>query len=65
LENKTKFIITVLSAMVPALSILALFFEKNLLKRIWIIIGLTRAFATILSVFMGAKRIEIFSAVAV
>ncbi|CZR56646.1 uncharacterized protein PAC_06535 [Phialocephala subalpina] len=64
LESITKLIVTMLSAMVPAVSIVALYFEKNLLNRIWIMMGLTLAFAAILSIFTGAKRIEVFSATA-
>ena len=64
LESTTKFIITVLLAIILATSIIALYYEKDLVKRIWIIIGLIFAFAAILIVLIGARRIEIFSATA-
>lgn len=50
--------------MIPATSIIALYYEKDLVNRIWIMMGLTFAFAAILTVFTGARRIEIFSATA-
>lgn len=60
----TDFLITIAAAMLPALSILGLYFENDILKRIGIMIGLTTAFAAVLAIFTEAKRIEIFSAVA-
>ncbi|KAL2066006.1 hypothetical protein VTL71DRAFT_2077 [Oculimacula yallundae] len=64
LKTTAKFIITLLSSMLPALSILGLYFEKDLLKRIGIMIGMTFAFAAALTFGTSARRIEIFSATA-
>ena len=44
------------------LAILGLYFEKNLLRRIYIAIGITAALAAVLSIFTSARRIEIFMA---
>jgi hypothetical protein len=48
--------------MLPALSILGLYFEKDLLKRIGMMIGMTFVFAVALTFGTSAKRIEVFSA---
>ncbi|CAG8982356.1 hypothetical protein HYALB_00014055 [Hymenoscyphus albidus] len=60
----TKYLVTLVSSMLPAVSILGLYFEKDLLHRIWIMLGMTFVFAAALSFGTSAKRIEIFSATA-
>lgn len=60
----TDIVVSIFAAMLPALSILALYFVKNLIKRIGIMICLTFVFSGALAIFTDAKRIEIFSAAA-
>lgn len=55
---------TTLASILPVLAVLGLYFEKNLLNRIYIMIGITAIFAAVLSVFSKASRAEIFSATA-
>jgi hypothetical protein len=64
LKTTAKFLVTLLSSMLPALSILALYFEKHLLNRIGIMISMTFVFAAALTFGTSARRIEIFSATA-
>ncbi|EEU34028.1 uncharacterized protein NECHADRAFT_85466 [Fusarium vanettenii 77-13-4] len=55
---------TTLASILPVLAVLGLYFEKNLLNRIYIMIGITTIFAAVLSVFSRVSRAEIFSATA-
>ncbi|MAD86904.1 MAG: hypothetical protein CL912_28445 [Deltaproteobacteria bacterium] len=64
LKTAAKFLITLLSSMLPALSVLALYFEGDVLKRIGIMICMTFVFAAALTFGTSAKRIEIFAATA-
>ncbi|KAH7400198.1 hypothetical protein BKA64DRAFT_744839 [Cadophora sp. MPI-SDFR-AT-0126] len=64
LKNTTKVLVTLLSSMLPALAVLALYFETHILKRIGIMIGMTFVFAAALTFGTSAKRIEIFAATA-
>lgn len=64
LKTTSKYIVTIVSAMLPALSILGLYFEKVLLRRIYIMLGLTLTFAAALTFGTSARRIEVFSATA-
>ncbi|KAH8585831.1 hypothetical protein B0O99DRAFT_586791 [Bisporella sp. PMI_857] len=64
LKTTAKFLVTLVSSMLPALSILALYFEKKLLSRIGIMISMTFVFASALTFGTSARRIEIFSATA-
>lgn len=59
-----KVFTTTVSSVLPTLAVLALYFEKNLLRRIYIMIGITALFALVLSIFSNARRVEIFGAVA-
>jgi hypothetical protein len=58
-----KALTTTIASILPVLAVLALYFEKELIKRIYIMIGITAVFAAILSLLTNAKRIEIFAAV--
>ncbi|EXJ91862.1 hypothetical protein A1O3_00412 [Capronia epimyces CBS 606.96] len=57
-------IATVLSSIIPVLSIYALFVVKNPYARIGIAAGFTALFAGLLAAFSSARRIEIFAATA-
>lgn len=57
---------TILASILPVIAVLGLFFVKNLLKRIYIMIGITGGFAGLLVLLSNGKgkRIEIFAATA-
>lgn len=57
-------IVVALSAVLPTLAILVLYFVKNMIKRIGLVILFTAIFAIAMAVLTGAKKIEIFSATA-
>ncbi|KAK0612205.1 hypothetical protein B0T14DRAFT_489554 [Immersiella caudata] len=59
-----KALTTIMASTLPALVVLALYFENDVLKRIYIMIGVTAVLAMVLSLTTNAKRIEIFAAVA-
>jgi hypothetical protein len=64
LSKATKLMSTTIASTMPMIAILGLYFEENLLMRIYIAIGITAAFSAILVVFTNARRIEIFMATA-
>ena len=55
LKSTTRYGVTILSAMLPALSILGLYFEKHLLRRIWIMLGMTFIFGGALAFCTSAR----------
>ncbi|KAF1812830.1 hypothetical protein P152DRAFT_435035 [Eremomyces bilateralis CBS 781.70] len=57
----SKIISTTLASIFPVIAVLGLYFEKDLLKRIYIMIGITGAFSLVLSIFSQARRVEIFA----
>ncbi|KAI0156186.1 hypothetical protein BJ166DRAFT_594381 [Pestalotiopsis sp. NC0098] len=57
-------IVVALSAVLPTLAILVLYFVKDMIQRIGLVILFTAVFAIAMAVFTGAKKIEIFSATA-
>jgi len=59
-----KALTTIIASLLPVLAVLGLYFEKDLLKRIYIMIGMTAFLAAVLSLLTNAKRIEIFATVA-
>lgn len=59
-----KVFTTSLAAILPAVSILALYYCSTMALRIGVMIVITFTFSIILSVFTSASRIEIFSATA-
>ncbi|KAF3002320.1 hypothetical protein E8E14_005227 [Neopestalotiopsis sp. 37M] len=63
-DKLAKMVSITLASTIPMIAILVLYFEKNLLHRIYISIGITAAFAALLSMFTNARRIEIFAATA-
>ncbi|KAJ9640277.1 hypothetical protein H2199_005816 [Coniosporium tulheliwenetii] len=64
LDKLSMVLSTTIASILPVIAVLGLYFEKNMLKRIYIMIGITAAFAAILSFFSSARRIEIFTATA-
>jgi hypothetical protein len=55
---------TIAAATLPVIAILILYFIKDTLRRIYVLIGLTVAFAVATKVLTSAKSIEIFAATA-
>lgn len=53
-----------LASVVPSVSVLILYFVKNQIKRLGLLIVFTFIFSASLAAFTSARRIEIFSAVA-
>ena len=65
LQKRVSMIIAAtVSSALPAVAVLGLYFEKDLLKRIGIMIGMTTAFALLLAIFSSAKNVEIFATTA-
>jgi hypothetical protein len=64
LSKATKLMSTTIASTMPMIAILGLYFEEDLLTRIYIAIGITAAFSAILVVFTDARRVEIFMATA-
>ncbi|KAI4604482.1 hypothetical protein KJ359_000620 [Pestalotiopsis sp. 9143b] len=64
MDKFAKMVSITIASTVPMIAILGLYFEQNLLHRIYISIGITAAFAALLSMFTNARRIEIFAATA-
>ena len=63
--NQIGFLVaTIFSSVIPLVSIIALYFVKNTLKRIGIAAAFTALFAVAVSVFTTARRIEIFAGTA-
>ena len=52
------------ASLVPTISVLVLYFIKNMLVRIGLLVVFTAVFAAALAVFTKARKIEIFSAIA-
>ena len=57
-------IVAAVSAALPTTAILVLYFVRNTVYRIGLVIVFTVVFSAALTVLTGAKRIEIFSATA-
>ncbi|KAK1450401.1 hypothetical protein CMEL01_07737 [Colletotrichum melonis] len=57
-------ILATLSAALPTLAILALYFVQNMLHRIGLVIVLTMIFSVLFALLTGAKKAEIFAATA-
>ncbi|RDL37957.1 uncharacterized protein BP5553_05390 [Venustampulla echinocandica] len=64
LNTASTIIATVMSSVLPVVTILVLYAVKNTVKRICITIGFTAVFAAFLAIFSTARRIEIFAATA-
>lgn len=60
----TQFIVTIVASVLPAVAIIVLYFIHNLLARLGAVAGFSVVFATCLSVFTTAARIETFAATA-
>ena len=58
------FIATILSSMLPLLAVLVLYFVKETLQRIYVMLAFTLTFASSLAIFTSARRIEIFASTA-
>ena len=50
------------AAALPGVAVLILYFIKSVKKRIYVLIGLTVAFAIVTKCLTGAKKIEVFTA---
>ncbi|CAM1506500.1 Fc.00g061410.m01.CDS01 [Cosmosporella sp. VM-42] len=57
-------IVAALSAVLPMIAILALYFVHSMIKRIGLVIVFTTIFSVTLAIFTGAKKAEIFAATA-
>ena len=55
---------TVLSSLVPTISIFALFYTRNTTLRLVLVLIFTLLFTLVLSIFTKARRVEIFAATA-
>lgn len=64
LNTAGMIIATVLSSILPVVSIFVLYIVHNTFARIGITIGFTGCFAAILAIFSSARRVEIFAATA-
>jgi len=64
LSVPATFIVALAAALFPAVSILALFFIKNTLKRIYAVMGLTGAFAITAKWLTGMKTRDLFGVIA-
>lgn len=53
---------SVVSAMLPAASIIALYFVQSLIVRLGVLMAFTTIFAVVLVVVVQARRVEIFAA---
>ena len=54
----------VFASLVPTVSVLVLYFIKNMLVRIGLLVVFTAIFSAALALFTSARKIEIFSAIA-
>lgn len=54
----------IFASLVPTVSVLVLYFIKNMLVRIGLLVLFTAVFAAALALFTNARKIEIFSAIA-
>lgn len=50
------------ASLIPSIAVLVLYYIKSVEKRIFVLMGLTVAFATVTRLLTTAKKIEIFSA---
>ena len=60
----SAFVATAMAAMLPVLSVLALYFIKSTLRRIYALIGFTVAFAAFTKLFTSANNLDVFAATA-
>lgn len=60
----TNIIGTVLSSLLPILSIIVLYFVKNTLTRLGIVVIFTTLFSATLTIFTSARRVEVFASTA-
>ena len=54
----------IFASLVPTISVLVLYFIKNMLVRIGLLVVFTAIFSAALALFTSARKIEIFSAIA-
>lgn len=62
LEYAVNISSSVISSILPAASIIALYFIHSLIIRLWVIIAFTTTFAIVLAVLVKPRRAEIFAA---
>jgi hypothetical protein len=64
LTRISSVVATTASSILPLLAVLVLWYVKNTLHRILVMIGFTAMFTASLAIFTSARRIEIFAATA-
>ena len=64
IETISNSVSAILGSLLPTIAILVLYFVKQMLLRIGLVIVFTSIFSLALSLFTEAKRVEIFSATA-
>ena len=53
---------SVISSILPAVSIIVLYFIRSLMVRLWVIIAFTTSFAIALAALVKPRRVEVFAA---
>lgn len=53
---------SVISSILPAISVIALYFIRSLIVRLWVMIVFTTSFAIALAVLVKPRRVEVFAA---
>lgn len=56
-----SFVAATLAAMLPSIAVLALFFIKNILYRIYVLMAITFVFALALKYLASAKSMDVFA----
>jgi hypothetical protein len=62
LKRASGFIVMAAAAALPGVAVLILYLIKSIAKRIYVLIGLTVAFAIVAKCLTSAKKIEILTA---
>lgn len=62
LEYAVNISSSVISSILPAVSIIVLYFVSSLIARLWVIMAFTTSFAIVLAVLVKPRRVEIFAA---
>jgi len=60
----SAFVITIVAALVPVLTMVALYFIRRTINRLWSLAGFTVFFSLALKLFTTAKSSEVFAVVA-
>lgn len=62
LEYAVNISSSVISSILPTVSIIVLYCIKSTMARLWVILAFTTSFAVVLAVLVKARRVEIFAA---